>query len=184
MKGRFIAIVGPSGVGKDSVMAAMTAQEPRLHLARRVITRPASAGGEDFEGVTEDNFHTRAAAGEFALSWAAHDLQYAIPATVATQLENGQDVLANLSRAMLPAARHAFSSCVFICLTASRDVLATRLAARGRETTAQITDRLNRSNTDLPPRITAHFIDNSGEISQTVQTALELLYPIKTARCN
>ena len=28
MQGRFIAVVGPSGVGKDSVMAALAARDP------------------------------------------------------------------------------------------------------------------------------------------------------------
>ena len=60
MTGRFIAIVGASGVGKDSVMAALAASDPRLRLVRRVITRPSAAGGEDFDGVTEDAFHARA----------------------------------------------------------------------------------------------------------------------------
>ena len=48
MTGRFIAVVGPSGVGKDSVMQGMAARDPRIVLARRVITRPSDAGGEDF----------------------------------------------------------------------------------------------------------------------------------------
>ncbi|MEO0912102.1 MAG: hypothetical protein AAFY59_03810 [Pseudomonadota bacterium] len=40
MTGRFIAVVGPSGVGKDSVMAGMAARTGQLKLVRRVITRP------------------------------------------------------------------------------------------------------------------------------------------------
>ncbi|MEM9552294.1 MAG: phosphonate metabolism protein/1,5-bisphosphokinase (PRPP-forming) PhnN, partial [Pseudomonadota bacterium] len=33
-----IAVVGPSGVGKDSVLQAMCATDPRLRLVRRTIT--------------------------------------------------------------------------------------------------------------------------------------------------
>ena len=109
MTGRFIAIVGASGVGKDSVMAALAARDPRLRLVRRVITRPSDAGGEDFDGVTADAFHARAAQGDFALHWPAHGLHYAIPATVLDDLAAGRDMLANLSRAALPAGIEAVS---------------------------------------------------------------------------
>ncbi|MEM6634576.1 MAG: hypothetical protein AAF667_01675 [Pseudomonadota bacterium] len=34
-QGRLIAVVGPSGVGKDSVMAGIKAAVPELHLVRR-----------------------------------------------------------------------------------------------------------------------------------------------------
>ncbi|MFC6760861.1 hypothetical protein ACFQFQ_17395 [Sulfitobacter porphyrae] len=40
--GRFIAVVGPSGVGKDSVMAGMVARARDLVAVRRVITRAAA----------------------------------------------------------------------------------------------------------------------------------------------
>ena len=70
MTGRLFAVVGPSGAGKDTLMAAARAARPGLVLVRRVITRPESAGGEDFEGVGETEFALRLAAGDFALHWA------------------------------------------------------------------------------------------------------------------
>ena len=53
MAGRLFAIVGPSGAGKDTLIAGAKAHLPDLVVTKRVITRPAAAGGEDFEGVTE-----------------------------------------------------------------------------------------------------------------------------------
>lgn len=178
MTGRFIAIVGPSGVGKDSVMEAMAARDPRLFLARRVITRPSTAGGEHFEGVSPEDFTTRQQAGQFALWWPAHDLLYGIPASVDAKLQTGRDVLANLSRSMLQAARARFAHCEIIALTASRQVLETRLRSRGREDPAAITGRLNRSEYTLPASLQAHVIDNSGPLDQAAKQALRLLYPV------
>lgn len=179
MRGRFIAMVGPSGVGKDSVMEAMVARDPRIFLARRVITRPADAGGEIFEGVTPEEFEARQAAGQFALSWSAHGLHYAIPASVKAALGNGQDVLANLSRTALIRAQGHFARFEVINLTADHDILADRLARRGRETAEQIHDRLDRIAAPLPQGMTIHEIDNSGPLAQTVQIALDRLYPVR-----
>ena len=50
--GRLIAVVGPSGVGKDSVMAGLHGAIPDLHLVRRVITRAPDLGGEDYDAVS------------------------------------------------------------------------------------------------------------------------------------
>ncbi|MFT7596938.1 MAG: ribose 1,5-bisphosphokinase [Paracoccaceae bacterium] len=179
MTGRFIAIVGPSGVGKDSVMEGMAARDPRLALTRRVITRPSTAGGERFEGVSVQQFKTRRDAGQFALWWPAHGLLYGVPTSVDAVLAAGKDVLANLSRTMLQPAMTRFAQCEIIALTTSRDVLETRLRARGREDEADIAGRLDRSGYALPDATPAHVVDNSGALDQTVSQALDLLYPVR-----
>lgn len=104
MNGRLFAVVGPSGAGKDTLIAALSAAFPRLHAARRVITRPEAPDSEPFEGVSPADFAARAAAGGFALTWRAHGLHYGIPVSVEAALARGQDALANLSRAALDPA--------------------------------------------------------------------------------
>lgn len=172
MTGRFIAIVGPSGVGKDSVMEALAATDPAYVLARRVIKRPGDAGGEDFEGVTDEEFSARVAADAFALHWDAHGLRYGIPAEVDQDLAQGRDVLANLSRAVLPAAQKRFDRLIVIVLTVSREMLAQRLAARNRETPQDIVRRLERAEFAMPPVIRTFTVDNSYALGQTV-TAIQ-----------
>ncbi|WP_102108346.1 phosphonate metabolism protein/1,5-bisphosphokinase (PRPP-forming) PhnN [Oceaniglobus roseus] len=179
MSGRVIAVVGPSGVGKDTVMQALAARDSRFRLARRVITRPAEAGGEMFEGVGEAEFRRRAEAGAFALSWQAHGLSYGIPAGISDALDEGCDVLVNLSRRVLPEAQARFPRLDVILLTADRTVLARRLSARGRECAEDIERRLGRAALDLPEGIAAHRIDNSGPIETTVQAVLRCLYPVR-----
>ena len=54
-----------------------------------------------------------------------------------------------------------------------------RLAARSRETSDQIADRLDRASVRLPDGITAFNIDNTGALEGTVQIGLGCLYPVK-----
>lgn len=178
MSGRFIAIVGPSGVGKDSVMRALADLDDRFVLARRVITRPSDAGGEDFDGVSEVGFSARQANGDFALSWPAHGLRYGIPCSVDEQLAQGGDVLANLSRAVLIQARNRFDRFHVILLTASQSALAARLQGRGRESEAEITRRLERARFEIPNDIDVKAVDNSGPIEQTTAMISAHLHPV------
>lgn len=178
MTGRFIAIVGPSGVGKDSVMRALAARDARFVLARRIITRPADAGGEAFDSLTPAEFDARRAQGAFALHWPAHGLHYAIPAQVDDDLAAGRHVLANLSRAVLAQAHTRFTRCDVILLTADPETLATRLHDRGRETGDDIARRLKRADFALPDGISAHVVANTGALDQTVDRVLACLSPL------
>lgn len=177
MAGRLIAIVGPSGVGKDSVMEALSRAHPGLRLVTRVITRADGLGGEDYIPVTEAEFATRKERGDFALSWPAHGLLYGIPKEVANELAGGRDLLVNLSRAVLPAAQDAFETLVVLRLTASTETLAKRLGARGRETPEDIQRRLERAQFPMPEGVTYSDLCNDGALEDTIQTALALLYP-------
>ncbi|MFT6273559.1 MAG: ribose 1,5-bisphosphokinase, partial [Dinoroseobacter sp.] len=84
--GRLIAVVGPSGVGKDSVMAGIRSTMPSLHLVRRVITRTPDLGGEDYDALSVSQFEALVEDGAFAVHWGAHGLHYGIPITVKYQL--------------------------------------------------------------------------------------------------
>lgn len=172
------AVVGPSGAGKDTLIAGALRHRPGLRLARRVITRPTEAGGEDFEGVTPEEFVARKARGEFALDWQAHGLCYAIPHD---QLRAG-DVIFNGSRAALPAAQARFPDLRVILVTASAPVLAARLAARGRESEADIRERLERASFDLPPGTCATVVTNDGTVEDGVAGLLAALQPDRAAR--
>lgn len=182
--GRLIGVVGPSGVGKDSVMQAVARAHPGVHLARRVITRPADAGGEDFDGVSDAQFDQMVAEGAFALHWAAHGLRYGIPKRVDQVLAAGGDVLVNLSRAVLPEAQARFAGFAVLSLSAPVEVLATRLAQRGREAPADIARRLARADTALPDGLDRVIpVDNGGALNDTVTAVLAAISrPAPTAR--
>lgn len=177
MTGRLIAVVGPSGVGKDTVMAALTKTTTKLRCVRRVITRDPDAGGEAFFAVSEAVFAQKQAVGEFALSWQAHGLHYGIPTSISSDIAQGFDVLANLSRSVLPAAKKYFPNMAVLALTASPDILQKRLKERGREDEQDIAQRIRRANSAMPDNLDCIMLDNSGPLEETVQRALSALYP-------
>ena len=170
------AIVGPSGAGKDTLIAGALAKRRDLRLVRRVITRPESAGGEPHEGCSEGEFERRRLAGEFALNWRAHGLQYAIPKA---QLSGQGTVLFNGSRAALAQAVEKLPGLGVILITAPTAILAARLAERGRESARDIQTRLERAGFELPPGIHAQIVINDGPVERGVARLLAALQPVR-----
>lgn len=176
MTGRVFAVVGPSGAGKDTLIAAAQAARPDLVIVRRVITRPESAGGEDFEGVTEAEFLRRRATGEFALDWKAHGLRYGIPA--AALAVAGRDVIFNGSRAALERAVAVLPDLRVIRVSAPSSVLMERLLARGRESREEIEARVLRASYDIPAGLSVVDIRNDGPLEEGVARFLAALQPV------
>lgn len=170
------AIVGPSGAGKDTLLAGAMLARPDLRLVRRVITRPEAAGGEAFEGVTEAEFTRRQNQGDFVLDWEAHGLRYGIPHS---QIDGASDVIFNGSRAALLRAVEVFPDLRVIIVTAPEEVLAARLAARGRESGPDIRARLRRAAFALPPFMSATTVMNDATPAIGVARLLQALQPVR-----
>ncbi len=177
--GRLIAVVGPSGVGKDSVMAGMIAARPDMRLVRRTITRAPGLGGEGYHAVTPDAFAKAAENGAFCVHWTAHGLSYGIPADVLTDVQRGTECLANFSRSALLQAKALFPQMKVLNITASPATLAKRLAGRGRETESEIAARLKQADKALPAGLTVVTITNDGPLDDTVAKALAALQPAR-----
>lgn len=175
---RLVAVVGPSGAGKDLLMAMACAARPDIRAARRVITRPSQAGGEDFDGVTEADFATRAIGGDFALHWRAHGLGYGIPAR---ELAGSGTVLFNASRTVLPQAAVLFSDLTVLLVTAPPHVLAARLAARGRESATDQAERLERATFALPQGIAYREVVNDSSADIGLARFLEALSSVSVS---
>ncbi len=171
-RGRLYLIVGPSGAGKDTLIAAS-----RQHLAKthvfpcRTITRSNASAEEDHIAVTVDSFMAQERAGQFALSWKAHGLNYAIPSSILDDLNAGLHVVANVSREVIEQAKHEFDPVRVILVTAPAGTLALRLSLRGREAPSQIATRLARAR-DVAANTT---IVNDGPLETALKAFIEAL---------
>lgn len=189
MSRRLIYVIGPSGAGKDSVLHALRHNWPgaaSAHWAQRTITRPVQAGGEQHEAMDEAAFDALRALGAFGLHWEANTLRYGVRTTELAPLAEGRKVFVNGSRGHLPTLLARWPEATVVHISASLQVLAQRLAARGRETPEAIAARLQREiSLALPANHIA--IQNEGSL-QAAASALgnrldERLRVEAAARC-
>jgi ribose 1,5-bisphosphokinase len=175
--GVFVAVVGPSGAGKDSLINAARdrlAGDARFVFARRLITRVAD-GSEPHASIEPDQFEEMETAGAFALSWHANGLGYALPITLLEELASGHVIIANLSREIVPTIKTKFPSTLIVHITAHLETLRHRLAARGREDDAARELRIARSML-LEQSIRADVqIGNDGPLEDGVMRFLSVL---------
>jgi ribose 1,5-bisphosphokinase len=167
-RGRLIYVVGPSGAGKDSLlewMRARLAADSGVRLARRTITRPADAGGEDHIAATDAQFDEALARGEFALHWRANGHRYGVGREIEQWLAAGQSVVVNGSREYLTVAKIKFPQLEAVHVVAPVELLQDRLARRSRERPDEAARRLER-NEQVPDatREAALLLVNDGPI--------------------
>jgi len=93
----------------------------------------------------------------------------------------GRDMLVNLSRRVLPQAQARFPRLIVLHLTAAPEVLAARLAARGREAAGDIAERLQGADLALPdgdwPLVT---LDTDAPVGRLAKRAVKLVYRVRT----
>ena len=119
-KGRFLAVVGPSGSGKDTIIDACCKQLPNIKRVKRYITREQQkAGGEDSYNIDFDTFRKLERDGGFAFSWSAHHLKYGLPITIFDEINAGKSLIANISRSILDQLSDKFEYYEIILITAS-----------------------------------------------------------------
>jgi ribose 1,5-bisphosphokinase len=144
--GRLVLVVGPSGAGKDTLLGlakAACADDPDMVFARRAITREATAS-EDNEELSPAAFREALERGAFAVNWEAHGHCYALSRVIDDDIRAGRTVIANVSRTVIGAMRRAYADVVVIAITAPPEILAKRLASRGRSSDGKIEQRLGR----------------------------------------
>jgi ribose 1,5-bisphosphokinase len=140
----------------------------------RIVTREPSVE-EDHETLSEADFAAAVAASGFAFWWDAHGLQYAVHAAVDDDIRAGKTVVCNVSRAVISQLRCRYANVSVVLVTAPADILAARLAARGRATDGAVGKRLGRpspAQSDLAPDV---VIENVGDPQNGVEKLIAVI---------
>ena len=178
MTGRLVLVVGPSGVGKDSVLRyamAHFAGDARFVFPRRCVTRAVDVAAEDHDSLDEQAFAELAGKGAFALMWEAHGHKYGVRSGINAELERGCIVAINVSRTIIAEVAGRYPNAVVVEITADPAVRAARLAARGRETAQDMKQRIHREVATPAHPLPLQIIKNDGDISEAGKKFCKLL---------
>ena len=173
-----VYVMGASGCGKDSCLRFARDRMPAgtpVAFAHRYITRPADLGGENYIALTPGEFGLRLRLGLFCLNWESHGLSYGVGREIEAWMAAGLTVVVNGSREYFPRALERFPSLVPVEVFADAGTRAERLAARGRETPAQVAERLGRGERLAVEHPRLVRIDNSGPLSVAGERLLDCL---------
>jgi ribose 1,5-bisphosphokinase len=91
-------------------------------------------------------------------------------------------LIANGSRAAIGRFREAYPAFAVLEITARPEVIATRLAQRGRESASEIEQRLARDTGDWRPDCPHVQVDNSGTLEDAAQRLYAAIEALTTAR--
>jgi ribose 1,5-bisphosphokinase len=176
---RLFFLVGPSGVGKDTILEHLKKNEfsdRQPLVAHRYITRPVRQNDENHIELSPADFNRRKEAGLFLFDWKSHGKQYAVGREVKRWRKSGMNVIINGSREYLQKAREIHPSLVPVWLTVSEDVMRQRLIDRGRESEIEIDARIqrNRELSVLKPD-DGVFINNDQTIEDTIWQIMALI---------
>ncbi len=177
-------VMGPSGAGKDSVLArarALLPADTSVVFAHRYITRPAEASGENHVALSAAEFVIRRAHGLFAFHWQAHGNHYGIGREIHAWRKAGLTVVVSGSREHFQDVAGVDPDTYPVLITAPVELLRDRLATRGREDEAAAARRLERSDAyDVhDPRLIT--ITNDGPIDDAARTLVTALATFRSA---
>lgn len=177
-RGRLFYMVGPSGVGKDSLLQWLQqhlGDNTRTVFARRAITREPHPC-ELHEAIDTDTFWEQVCHGEFLMFWQANGACYGVRREIEADMRAGRDVIVNGSRAYAPCVQQAFPQAQIIWITADPETISRRLIARQRETGAALIERVSKATMNTPPADkNVIAIDNSGALDIAGAKLLSLL---------
>jgi len=148
---KIFLVGGPSGAGKDALLAGAREKAADVAFVVRDVTRAADQCSALERSVSPDEFAT----GEYALRWSAHGTtDYGIPAKALEDvLAAGSTIVLNVSRGAFAEARQKYAerADVYVLLvTASREALRERLSSRARDGD-DAEARLKRATAYAPP---------------------------------
>jgi guanylate kinase len=177
-----IVFTGPSGVGKGTVLKALLARHPELHVSISATTRSPRSGEVDqvhYYFLTRSQFEAMVAQGEF-LEWAefAGNLYGTPRQPLLDRMAKGERVLLEIELEGARQVRKTAPDALQIFMQPpSIEELEARIRKRGQETEEAIARRLARAKVEMD---SAHEFDvqiMNDDFEMTVEMLENALFP-------
>jgi guanylate kinase len=169
-----IVLHGPSGVGKDTVIAELR-RRTGIQRATSSTSRQPRTGecdGIDYHFLAEAEFERKIAAGDFAeWAWVYGDLKGLERSEIETPLREGRDVIIRTDVQGARTWRERLDGAIFVCLVAEDgEALRQRLESRGSEDDASLRRRLAELDEELRDLHDNDYVvtNHEGRLDQTV----------------
>lgn len=175
MDTKIVLIVGPSGVGKDTLLKNVKKDLPFVNFVDRYITRKPDKNESNYY-LDKYAFEILKNNGFFISTWNAHENYYGI---AKNSIEAGLNLI-SISRSKIKDFEKYTDNVLTINITVPKDILRKRLEKRNRESSQEIEKRLNRSYKTIDAKNLIEF-DNSDTIENSTKKFLELLKKIELA---
>ena len=184
MPGNLYIVCAPSGAGKTSLVKALLAADPQVHLSVSYTTRPPRPGeadGKDYHFVSHAAFEQMLGQGEFLESAFVHGNHYGTSqAWVRRNREEGRDILLEIDwqgaaqvRSLVPDAIGIF------ILPPSLDALDLRLKNRAQDSTEVIARRLQVARDEIGHVSEFDYVIINNKFEEAVQ---DLIAIVRAAR--
>jgi guanylate kinase len=168
-----IVLSGPSGVGKDAVLARMKEWGHSLHFAVTVTTRPQRRGesnGVDYHFVSRETFEEMVK-GEELLEWAqVYGNFYGVPRRqVEEALEHGSDVLIKVDVQGAATIKQAIPHALLIFISPpSMEALEKRVRQRNTESAIDLERRVATAHEEMRQLEMFDYVVVNDRIDQAV----------------
>lgn len=176
-----VVVSGPSGVGKDSLIARLRERSDRFRKPVTMTTRRPRAGerdGHDYIFVSTAEFERHIAAGELLEHARVYGRLYGVPRAELRRALDGSDAILRVDVQGVATLRARLPGALFVCVVPDAPGrLAERLRARGDEEEEEIARRLAEAGAELAQREHFdHVLPNiEGDLDATVDALLVLI---------
>ena len=115
---------------------------------------------------------------EFSLTWHIYDLDYGVPKLVENWLSDGNIVIINVSRTIIPQARKKFPNLKVIFVKVPFEITLARVKSRGREAEddEMFKERVERAKLNQNFPDADIIIDNGGDLDIAVKNFRKYIF--------
>jgi guanylate kinase len=171
-----LVLSGPSGVGKDSILARLAEKGLPFGRVPTVTTRPRRPGerdGVDYRFLKDEEYDRLLASGGLLEHAEVYGLRYGVPkAPIREALACGQDVVVRVDVQGAATLRRLLPEAVLVFLApASLEELEERLRRRHTEDEAVLRRRLETARREMEQQVLFHYVvvNADGHLEEAVE---------------